>query len=192
MNRNVTKQARVLVALAAATVAMNAPVWAASPQQSTQAVEPTKKAEPVRNTSAWNLPKRTKLAISGYDPVAYFPEGGGKAKKGSKRFEHTYKGVTYRFKSQANLELFKKAPGRYEPAHGGWCSWAMVSGGTTEPDPRNFIVKNDRLFLFYDGLFANTRTDWQKGDHDDLVEQADREWKKMSREDKRQVKKPAA
>lgn len=192
MNRNVAKQASVLVALAAATVAMNAPVWAASQQQSTQAVEPAKKAEPVRNTSEWNLPKRTKLAISGYDPVAYFPEGGGKAKKGSKRFEHTHKGVTYRFTSQANLELFKKAPDRYEPAHGAWCSWAMASGGKTEPNPKNFIVKNDRLFLFYDGLFANTRTDWLKGDHDELAEKADREWKKMSREDKRQVKKPAA
>lgn len=156
-----------------------------------QAVQQAEK-ERVRTTSEWDLPKRTKLAIKGYDPVAYFPEGGGKAKKGSKNFEHTHKGVTYRFASREHLELFKQAPNRYEPAHGLWCSWAMTSGDKTEPNPKTFIVKDDRLFLFYDGFFGNTKNDWLKGDHKKLAEQADREWLKISREEKRQVKKPGA
>lgn len=148
--------------------------------------------ERVRTIAEWDLPKRTKLAIKGYDPVAYFPEGGGEAKKGSKDFEYTHKGVTYRFASQAHLDLFKKAPDRYEPAHGLWCSWAMAEGEKTEPNPKAFIVKDDRLFLFYDGFFGNTRNDWLKGDHNELAARADREWLKISREEKRQVKRPGA
>lgn len=148
------------------------------------------KTEPVRSIAEWDLPKRTKLAIEGYDPVAYFPEGGGKPLKGSKDHEHTYKGVTYRFASREHLEMFKKAPARYEPAHGGWCSWAMADGDKTEPNPKSFIVKDDRLFLFYDCFFGDTKAQWLKGDHKDLADKADRAWKKISREEKRQVKRP--
>jgi len=157
--------------------------------ESGQAVQQAEK-ERVRTTTEWDLPRRTKLAIKGYDPVAYFPEGGGKAKKGSKDFEYTHKGVTYRFVSREHREMFKKAPDRYEPAHGLWCSWAMTEGDKTEPNPKTFIVKDDRLFLFYDGFFGNTKNDWLKGDHKVLVAKADREWLRISREEKRQVKLP--
>lgn len=192
-NHTHTKLALHAAVLAATGASLLTPSVAAQAgqAQSGQAVQQAEQ-ERVRNIAEWNLPRRTKLAIGGYDPVAYFPEGGGKAKKGSKKIEHTYKGVTYRFSSQANRELFKKAPERYEPAHGGWCSWAMADGDKTEPNPKSFIVEDDRLFLFYDGLFGDTRKDWLKGDHDQLAEQADREWKKRSREEKRQIKKPAA
>ena len=191
--RHHSRHALVVAALAATGALLLTPVTSAQSSQdrSGQAVQQAEK-ERIRNIAKWDLPKRTKLAIGGYDPVAYFPEGGGKAKKGSKSIEHTYKGVTYRFSSREHLELFKKAPDRYEPAHGGWCSWAMASGGTTEANPKSFIVKDDRLFLFYDGLFGNTRKDWLKGNHNELADQADREWKELSREDKRQVKRPAA
>ncbi|MEO1277466.1 MAG: YHS domain-containing (seleno)protein [Planctomycetota bacterium] len=188
MNAKLTTAVAVLAATAAFSLAPAASAQSTQPQggQATQEAKP----EPVRNTKEWNLPRRNKLAINGYDPVAYFPEGGGKAKKGSKKIEFTYKGVTYRFASERNRQLFQKAPLRYEPAHGGWCSWAMASGGTTEANPKSFIVKDDRLFLFYDGLFGDTRKDWLKGDHNQLAGQADREWKKRSREEKRQVAKP--
>ena len=186
-----TMHASLLAAATAIGTAVNAPALAGSQQQESVGQAANADRERIRTTTEWNLPKRTTLAIGGYDPVAYFPEGGGKATKGSKSFEHVHKGVTYRFASRANLERFKKAPDRYEPAHGLWCSWAMTNGEKTEPNPKRFIVKDDRLFLFYDGFFGNTRSQWLKGDHDDLAEKADREWKKISREDKRQVAKPA-
>lgn len=150
--------------------------------------------EPVRNIAEWDLPKRgEKLAIQGYDPVAYFPEGGGKPIKGSERFTHAHKGVVYRFASQANMELFKQAPARYEPAHGGWCSWAMADDGSkVEINPKSFVVKDNRLFLFYDGFWGDTRKQWLKQDHAGLATKADRAWKTISREDKREVKRPAA
>ncbi len=61
----------------------------------------------------------------------------------------------------------------------------MTSGDKTEIDPKNFIVKNDRLYLFYNGFFGNTKKDWEKGDHDALSSEADRAWKGISGESPR-------
>jgi YHS domain-containing protein len=140
---------------------------------------------PRRNTPQWNLDSKTRLAINGYDPVAYFPEGGGKAAKGDAKFTTEYKGATYRFVSADHKEKFLANPARYEPAHGGWCSWAMQEGDKVEIDPTSFIVRNDRLFLFYNGFIADTRSKWLKGDHNAEARSADGNWRKLSGEEPR-------
>ncbi len=189
MNPRTVLQAAVIFL---AMLGLGSSVPLASAQDTPASGNQAQKEEPVRNTAEWDLPKKTKLAIEGYDPVAYFPEGGGKATKGSKDHEYTYKGVVYRFASREHLELFKQAPARYEPAHGGWCSWAMADeGDKVEIDPKSFIVKDNRLFLFYDGFWGDARKQWlKKNDHEDLATKADQAWTKISREQKRQVKKP--
>jgi hypothetical protein len=40
------------------------------------------------------------VGLAGYDPVAYFPEGGGKPARGLISISHQYEGVTYRFNSE--------------------------------------------------------------------------------------------
>ena len=138
-------------------------------------------AEPVRATAEYNVGKAG-LAASGYDVVAYFPEGGGKPTKGDKAFERVDRGVTYRFATRANMELFEKNPDRYIPAHGGWCSWAMAEDGSkVEVDPASFIVDNGRLFLFYKGLLNDTRSKFQK-DVAANAARADVNWKKLTGE----------
>lgn len=141
--------------------------------------------EPVRKTSEWNIEKSTRLAIDGYDPVAYFPEGGGKAIKGEKDITVDYKGVVYRFANQKHKDLFLASPSRYEPVSGGWCAWAMQEGDKVEVDPKSFIVKDGRLFLFYNGFLADTRAKWLKGDHSAEATKVDSQWKKISGEDAR-------
>ena len=141
---------------------------------------------PIRNTKEWELPK-SKLAIQGYDPVAYFPEGGGKAAKGDPKITLTYEGVVYRFATKENRERFNAKPAGYEPAHGGWCSWAMLRGEKTAPDPETYVVSGDRLFLFYNGVFGDTKKSWEKGDHDSQAAKADAAWKKLSGENPRRV-----
>lgn len=138
-------------------------------------------AEPIRTIAEWDLSKKS-LAIDGYDPVAYFPEGGSKPTKGKKSISHTHLGVDYRFASEKNKAAFIANPSKYEPAYGGWCAWAMSKGSKTEIDPKTYIVKDDRLFLFYKGVFGNTKKDWERGDHDTLTTQADSEWKAISGE----------
>ncbi|MBO6513862.1 MAG: hypothetical protein JJ974_07865 [Phycisphaerales bacterium] len=150
----------------------------------TQPADSNSQAQPIRNISEWDLSKKS-LAIDGYDPVAYFPEGGSKATKGKKSITLTHKGVDYRFASEANKAAFIANPSKYEPAYGAWCAWAMSRGSKTEVDPKSFIVKDDRLFLFYKGVFGNTKKDWQKGDHKKLSSQADQEWKSISGESPR-------
>jgi YHS domain-containing protein len=111
----------------------------------------------------YQLEKKT-LAVQGYDPVAYFPEGDpkgkGKPTKGSKKYEHTYNGLTYRFSSTKNRDLFRKNPSKYEPAYGGWCAYAASKESYTEPNPKRFTIQNGRLMLFYDGLFGDTYKSW--------------------------------
>lgn len=176
----------LLVALQVSLVGVRAAHGQSGDAARPQAAATGQVAEPVRNIKEWNLPhSKAKLAIKGYDPVAYFPEGGGKPAKGSAKCSTEYKGVEYRFTSAEHRETFLANPDRYEPAHGGWCSWAMISGDKTEPDPKSFIVKDDRLFLFYDGLFGDTRAQWLKTDHDTSAAAADAQWKAMSGESAR-------
>ncbi len=141
---------------------------------------------PVRAIEHYDLnKKKDNLAIDGYDPVAYFKEGGGEATKGKKSIRATYKQVTYYFANEMNKKRFEENHAKYEPAYGGWCAWAMTTGEKTEINPKTFIVKNDRLYLFYNGFFGNTKKDWEKGDHDSLSDKSDAQWNTISGESPR-------
>lgn len=139
-----------------------------------------------RNVGEWSLPgDQSRPAIEGYDPVAYFPEGGGAAQKGSPAIALNYGGVLYYFASAMNRDRFEANPSRYEPAHGGWCSWAMRDGTKTEINPKSFIVRDGRLFLFYDGLWGDTRALWLETDHGTSTDAADGQWQSVSGEEPR-------
>jgi peroxiredoxin len=154
-----------------------APEGAAAPA----AIAPAASA-PTRNIAKWNLDSDDKLAVSGYDPVSYFPEGGGKPVKGDKKFVATVGGVKYQFASAKNRDAFNANPSKYEPAYGGWCAWAVRDGEQVEVDPKSFIVRDNRLFLFYDGFFGDTRSKWLKLNHAQEEAKANTQWKKISGE----------
>lgn len=114
------------------------------------------------------------LAIQGYDPVAYFTQN--KAVEGSKQLSAVFEGVTYRFSSAANKELFVKDPKKYEPQYGGWCAYAMgATGEKVEVDPKTFKILNGKLYLFYHSWTNNTLTKWNK-DETNLKSKADKSW----------------
>lgn len=114
------------------------------------------------------------LAIQGYDPVAYFTQN--KAVEGSKQLSAVFEGVTYRFSSAANKELFVKDPKKYEPQYGGWCAYAMgATGEKVEVDPETFKILNGKLYLFYHSWTNNTLTKWNK-DETNLKSKADKSW----------------
>jgi YHS domain-containing protein len=127
-----------------------------------------------KRVSEFNLEK--KVAIQGYDPVAYFKQG--KALKGKKELIATYEGVVYQFSSVANKDLFVKNPATYEPQYGGWCAYAMGSSGEkVEINPETFKIIDGKLFLFYNAYFNNTLKSWNK-DEVSLKAKADANWKK--------------
>lgn len=118
-----------------------------------------------------------KVAIQGYDPVAYLTQK--KAVKGKSSISANYEGVTYNFSSQANKDTFSKSPASYEPQYGGWCAYAMGSAAEkVEIDPNTFKILDGRLYLFYNAYFNNTLKSWNK-DEANLKKKADANWKKF-------------
>jgi YHS domain-containing protein len=127
-----------------------------------------------KRISEFNL--ENKLAIQGFDPVAYFVLK--KALKGKTSLTTTYEGIVYNFYSQANKDLFLKTPTNYEPQYGGWCAYAM--GEKNEKvaiNPKTFKIIDGKLYLFYNAFFNNTLKDWNK-DEINLKKKADLNWKK--------------
>lgn len=117
------------------------------------------------------------LAISGYDPVAYFTVK--KAVKGKSAYSVTEKDITYYFSSKENKDAFIKNPSAYEPEYGGWCAYAMgATGEKVQVDPETFKIINNKLYLFYNRFFNNTLKDWNK-DEANLKSKADIAWKKF-------------
>lgn len=117
------------------------------------------------------------IAISGYDPVAYFKSG--KAIKGKKELALSHQGVVYYFSSADNKEEFRKNAARYEPEYGGWCAYAMgAKGEKVSIDPATFKIINGKLYLFYNSFFNNTLKTWNK-DEARLKTEADANWKRI-------------
>lgn len=130
-----------------------------------------------RRITSFNLEE--KIALQGYDPVAYFKQG--KAVKGKKEITATYEGVTYNFSMPVNREYFLKNPSKYEPQFGGWCAFAMGdSGEKVEINPDTFKIIDGKLYLFYNAYFNNTLKSWNK-DEVNLKSKAEVNWKKIAK-----------
>ncbi len=116
------------------------------------------------------------LAISGYDPVAYFSN---KSQKGRKEFTATFEGIKYQFENVTNQNLFMKNPAKYEPQYGGWCAYAMGNKGEkVEIDPETFKIIDGKLYLFFHPFYKNTLVEWNK-DEKNLKTKADYNWYKI-------------
>ena len=53
-----------------------------------------------------NVDPETRVAIDGWDPVSYRPEGGGAPQKGDPRWTAEHDGAVYQFASPAHRDLF--------------------------------------------------------------------------------------
>ncbi len=120
----------------------------------------------------FNLGKE-KLALQGYDPVAYFRVG---ALKGEEGIRHTHQGVTYWFSNTDYKADFIENPETYEPQYGGWSAYEMATDGKLKKvDPESFEIRDGKLYLFNKCWFNNTRKKWQN-QRDELRPKADENW----------------
>jgi len=92
----------------------------------------------------------TRLAISGYDPVAYFTDG--KPVPGLTEFEHVWHDARWRFASAAHRDLFVGAPNRYAPQYDGYCAGGVADAAVFGPhkdtvDPEAWAIVDDKLYL---------------------------------------------
>ena len=114
-----------------------------------------------------------KLAVGGYDAVAYHTQG--KPAAGTDEFTHTWKGAEWRFSSKDNLEAFVKDPEKYAPQYGGYCAFAVAHKGLSPGDPRHWRIVDGKLYLNVD---ASVQTKWNK-DHLAFIKRGDSNWPKV-------------
>ncbi|MDO6743279.1 YHS domain-containing (seleno)protein [Tenacibaculum soleae] len=118
------------------------------------------------------------ILANGYDVVAYFSN---KAVKGNKKISTKYKGVSFLFSSQKNLQLFQKSPVKYIPQYGGYCAYAIgKTGKKVSINPKTFEIRNHKLYLFYNSWGTNTLKLWQQENPEKLRKQANKNWKKIT------------
>jgi len=88
------------------------------------------------------------VAIRGYDPVAYFRNGGPRL--GKPDFTVRHGGATWRFADAENKALFEADPERYLPAYGGFCAYGTSRGYLVKIEPEAWSIVDGRLYLNYD------------------------------------------
>jgi YHS domain-containing protein len=113
----------------------------------------------------------SKLMLKGHDPVAYFTLG--KPTRGRPDLKAEHGGVTYRFVSAENRELFMKNPEKYAPQYNGFCSNGLVYAIPLGGEAENFKIVNGRLFMFGG---ANSKKYWEMDEKRNL-ELGDNYWK---------------
>lgn len=90
--------------------------------------------------------RTTGLAVSGFDPVAYFTDH--EPRPGDAEFELTLNGVVWRFCNASNRSFFAERPDVYAPQFGGYDPVGVARGVPLPGSALVWIVVGQRLYLF--------------------------------------------
>jgi hypothetical protein len=118
-------------------------------------------------------PEGRRVALKGYDPVAYFEDG--QPAKGSREFWFGYDDVIYIFRSAEHRAKFVADPERYAPQFAGYCAGGVSKGYKTEPDPEAWLIANGKLFVFE----FKDRVPFFKANIEDVAAKANANWPKV-------------
>ena len=114
------------------------------------------------------------FAAEGYDVVAYFDN---QTLKGNKKIVAEHDGVSYKFANEGNKEKFLSNPEMYVPQYGGYCAYAIaVKGEKVGVNPKTYLIKDDKLYLFYNSWGVNTLDKWNEEGASELQKKADANW----------------
>lgn len=125
--RELTRRFLVQAVIAAASYGR----WAAHP---TVAAEDSNAATP-------------RVAIEGYDPVAYFTDG--RPVKGSAAFSLPFDEALYYFANAEHQKMFAADPDRYAPQYSGYCAVAVSNGYKATIDPESWVISKGKLYVFH-------------------------------------------
>lgn len=87
-----------------------------------------------------------RLALRGYDPVAYFTLG--TPTQGLPELEYQWDDARYRFARPEHRDMFRADPIRYAPQFAGVCVMALTRGEVDEANPEYWLVNDGKLYLF--------------------------------------------
>jgi YHS domain-containing protein len=117
------------------------------------------------------------LAIRGYDPVAYFRDGG--PRQGKPEFSVSHGGAIWRFASAEHRALFEADPTRYLPAYGGFCAYGTSRGYLVKIEPEAWSIVEGKLYLNYD---LGVRETWARRTKT-YIARAEGNWPSLTRKD---------
>ena len=123
----------------------------------------------------YNLNKRG-LALGGYDPVAYFTRG--VATPGAPEHAVVHDGATFYFASAEHAKAFRKSPGKYAPAYGGYCAFGVSVGKKFDGNPAYWLIEDGRLYLNLNAEIARMF----RADVAGALAKAERQWAKIEHE----------
>lgn len=86
-----------------------------------------------------------KIALGGYDPVAFFTDH--KPVKGVPNIAAMHQGATYYFASQEHRTLFQRNPAGYLPQYGGYCAYGASRGVLAPAEIDTWQVRDGKLYL---------------------------------------------
>jgi hypothetical protein len=115
------------------------------------------------------------LAISGFDPVAYFTEGAPHV--GRPDLELSQGGAVWRFRNEGNRSAFAGNPEVYAPRFSGYDPVAIARGTSVPGHPMFWSVVGDRLYLFYNDAARAAFI----ADPGRIIEGATRKWSEVER-----------
>jgi len=110
------------------------------------------------------------LALSGFDPVAYFTDS--KAMLGRGEIEYAFGGAIWRFRHEGNRAAFAENPEVYIPVFGGHDPVAVARGVAAPGHPQIWIIVGERLYLFYSPQARKAFS----ADPDGVTAAAERKW----------------
>ena len=114
-----------------------------------------------------------KLAIQGYDTVAYFTAG--RPIKGKGELEFLWQDTRWLFSSAANRDLFASDPRRYSPQYSGFCSMGMALGALWRANPEVWTIVDGKLFLKYSKITGDR---WRQNIAEN-IDRADENWPRL-------------
>jgi hypothetical protein len=125
---------------------------------------------PAQNSKVY---QQNKVAIGGYDPVAYFNVSS--PVKGDKQLSVRWQDAEWRFANPDNLEIFKADPEKYAPQFGGYCAYAVANGYTAKSDPESWKIVDSKLYLNFN---KEVQKMWEEK-RDELIPKAEQNWPKV-------------
>lgn len=115
---------------------------------------------------------RNSIAVEGYDVVSFHA---GKPIRGRTEFATQYKSATWRFDTQANLDLFLMNPEAFEPQYGGYCAWAVAKDKLAPGKAEHWHVEDGKLYLNYS---TRVKKRWDAL-REEFIIQADENWPEL-------------
>jgi len=114
-----------------------------------------------------------RVALRGYDPVAYFTLG--RPEKGDDAFWFAFDDAIYHFKTAEHRAKFAADPERYAPQYAGFCAASVSKGEKHEPDPEAWAIVNGKLYV----VALKERIEQFKRDPDSFIAKANANWPRL-------------